>query len=153
MFFFLNQFIILVWIMIMDSCEGKKKDKQQGDFSTTQQKSGPWRQILDISQSSARYKVFTPAKANMLLLGRKAYTMKYNSHTQYCTSILGHHQGVQPFFLTARGAASLANRWPGRASQRRALRSSHNYPNTELLATPICFVYRATWTCIWSARV
>lgn len=35
----------------------------------------------------------------------KAYTMKYRSHMQYCTSILGHHRGVQPF-PTAWGQSS-----------------------------------------------
>lgn len=50
-----------------------------------------------VVRAETLYKVFIPAKANMFLLGGKAYTMKYQSHTQYCTSILGHHRGVQPF--------------------------------------------------------
>lgn len=99
---YIYQFIIL--IIIIDS---DKKNKQNGHFSTTKEKSSHQGQILDISQSSALYKVFIPAKANMLLLGGKACTTKYNSHTQYCTSILGHHRGVQPFSLTERGQKQL----------------------------------------------
>lgn len=51
-----------------------------------------------------------------------------------------------------KAAPSLANLWPERTSHLSALLSSHNYPNTVLLVSLICFVYQATWTCIWSAR-
>lgn len=68
----------------------------------------------------------------------------------------GAPSGGPTFFFQQRAgktASSLANFWLERASQLCFLLSSHNYPNTELLAAPMCSVYQATWTCIWSARV
>lgn len=68
----------------------------------------------------------------------------------------GAPSGVRPFFpnsVQGKTALSLANFWLERASQLCFLLSPHNYLNTELLAAPMCSVYQATWTCIWSARV
>lgn len=93
----------------------------------------------------------------MFLLGGKKLTQ---------WSITTTRNSVQAFWGTIRGsdlfffqqcagktASSLANFWLERASQLCFLLSSHNYPNTGLLVAPMCSIYQATWTCIWSAGV
>lgn len=50
-----------------------------------------------------------------------------------------------------KAASSLAQPGPETSSHFCALLSSHMEPNRPLFASLICFVYQATWTCIWSA--
>lgn len=69
----------------------------------------------------------------MFLLGGKAYTMMHGSLMQYCTSILGLHQGVQPLSNSVR--AEQLHHWLV-SGQREPVSSalflsSHNYPNTD----------------------
>lgn len=98
------------------------------------------------------YKVFIPAKANMFLLRGKVCTMKHHSH-----AILYKDSGAPsggPTTSNSAGARQL-HHWLSFGWRHPVISALSSHPTsnqTLLLASLICFVYRATWPCIWSAR-